>query len=153
CHPMVLTVFAFSHVALWSFLAQLPTAKPPTSAYLPENLYLVHAKTVSVSGNDAAPTAIPRQARLVVTRVYLGPEELKGKRFECETSHWQPMGSGAWSLPRDDAVTFVEEGVEGLWWLYHDRKADAYRPELRGKVVDELKIRYRFPIQKHLIQF
>jgi len=129
--------------SLWSLLTLLPAATPPASTYLPENLYLVHAKTVRILQWDERGT--PSRGRFLVTRVYLGPVELKGREFECETG-WSKTFK-ATSHP-DRLVHFVAEGVEGLWWLYHDPIVNVYRPELRGKTIHELRIQ-RFPIQNH----
>jgi len=131
----------------WLLLGLLSPSTPPPSAYLPENLYLVHANTAKVSEKVEG----YQKVQLTITRVYLGPAELKDKKFECLSGSRGVSGTSPADSPLS-VITFAEEGVEGFWWVYHDKKANVYKPELRWKVLNEWKIQ-SFPIQKHRSQW
>ncbi len=113
------------------------------SDYLPPNLYLVQATTLSVK-NDADPEAIHQLGRLRITGVLAGPRRLVGKDFECHAGDPFPFqGLVCERLP--NVVYFLEEGTEGLWWVYDDGRT--LRPELRYEKVKLLRLE-DFPYQR-----
>jgi len=112
------------------------------SRYLPPNLFLVRAKTLSV----ADLMYHRRRGKLKVAQVYLGPARLVGEEFECETT-----GIGMHLGAYGPKIMFFERDVEGLWWIRHD-DSGTLQPELRAEVIEEFGIR-QFPIQKHRSQW
>jgi hypothetical protein len=131
-------------VALTLAQPNLPPDQPPRpesdSVYFPPGLCLVQARTTQVAKGQ------PPEFRgtFVITHVYAGNDQLKGKAFECSTAH-QQMGSRV-GPDRDRRVSRLEEGTEGLWWLRAEGKDNTLRPELRAAVIDEYQLR-PFPYQ------
>jgi len=137
--------------------------QPPTqSAYIPPNLFLVQAKAIEVkvpprTESRSGPVRGTRpgpghqqEAKLVITRVFVGPASLMAAKFECRAAFFR---NGSRILGRDDfeRVRFIAEGAEGLWWLRREATGELV-PEPDRKLIPQLHIE-DFPVQRHRRQW
>jgi hypothetical protein len=136
-------------------------ASPGGSVYVPENLYLVRARTVKVfqkeqdyrlpSGGEspsqqklglpASGVAKSRTpwARFRVTHVYCGQQVLKGKCFTCEVPPFTTSGPMA-AFENDLTVSSFTPDAEGPWWISSVPNA-GYRAEIQGQILDQQGLR------------
>lgn len=126
-------------------------ASPEPSAYVPKNLYLVRVTTLEVGNREVggpSPRITIPEARFEVTKVYVGPDWLKKRRFTCDVVPYQSTVSSP--LQRLHVNVAFEQGAEGLWWVAYDSAGEgALLPVRQAGYVDALGIR-SFPYQKML---
>lgn len=121
------------------------------SAYFPDDLFLVRARTVAVGTREVAgppPRIRIPQARFEIVHVHLGPSWLRQRTFTCDRVPYQATVTSP--LARLHVQVGFEKGAEGLWWVAYDpRGSGELRPVRTAGVVDALGIR-PFPFQRIL---
>jgi hypothetical protein len=140
---------AIAFVCFHAFGVSGISAAEPTikSDYMPENLYLVRATVIEV--RKKKPMESHDVGQLRIDDVVDGPDSFKGKQFTCLIGNIFQFGSTQKTYV-DGAVSQLEKGVEGLWWVYMDQDGKTVLPELRRDLhenVTALRLN-RFPYLK-----
>lgn len=115
------------------------------SVYLPNDYYLVRAKTIDVwkEPKDARSIWQYEQANLKITEAIAGPKRILNREFLALTA--PPFTPGRQPLRRDYTYPVPGRNEESLWWVWNDN--ERMRPMVGIDQARTLGLRY-FPYLK-----